>query len=479
MKTHIHRIVKNIISLSIGNLLGRACGLVLVIVLARYLGPKHYGVYSLAFTYYMIMYFLTNLGLDIYYVKEASRAEKIDKVFFETNISLKLVSSIVSILIIIIVVMSLNYNDITKTAICFFSIALVFNHVSDTFKSLFDAKELMFHSSILELARSVVSLVLVIMVVYFNGNVLDALSMQIISYALSAILACLLVDKVLISLKSFRFNLINAKAIISQSIPFWYVTALFIINTRMDLLMISWMENESEVGLYSSAVELINVIMIVPMMINKAFFPSISRNFATDKTEMIRIANFGFKLSITLGVPIAFGCYILSPEIIHLVFGENFADAKIVLQILSINLFLQFGGTLLGWFFTATDDIRTIVVLNSVALIINITGNLLLIPMFGIAGAAITTVFARLFVSLVMNYLRFKKFREIKYFTFYGKPIIAAAVMTYCLLQIDNVYLPLTVMIGATIYFFTFVLMGGMSKEEYLGLKNFIKNDNS
>lgn len=465
------RIIKNILTLTGSQLISRACGLVLVIALARHLGPVNYGIYSLAFTFYMIFYFFSNLGMDTLLIKDVSRCKTSAKSYLPEMLTVKLISSGLSILLIGILVHLFNYSMVTKLGILTLSIAIVFSSFNDTLKATFNAYELMEYPSLIEVIRSFISLSLIFIFIWVGKGVLTILSIQVFSFLIALMITLLFMKIKLFSLKNLKPSLKNSKTLILNSLPFFSVAALFMLNTRIDIIMISWFKGETGVGIYNTAVELMNITFILPALISTAFFPVLSRCFREDVNKLVSISNFGLKLNITLSVPIAVGVFILAPKIVLLIFGTQYYGAVIILRIFSINILMQFGVSFLSWIFTATENVNIVLKANGLMLLLNVILNLFLIPSYGLAGAAIATVFCRLFGTTFLNYMRFKKYSSIIFFKFYLKPAIATTVMACFVYSFAQFPLAVLVFAGAVIYFLILVLVGGLNKDEMNTLK--------
>lgn len=333
-------ILKNIFALAGGEIICRALGLVLVISLARYLGPKDYGIYTLALTFYTIFLLITNLGIDTLLTRDISRDRSLVSNYFGSVILIKLIVSLLSISLVAILVLVLKYNSLVAISILLLCTGIVFSSLNDTLNGIFFAYELMEYPSLVNILRSILSLGLILVLIVLKSNVLLILLIQLFSFLISLTITLTFFNSKITKLRSIKLRFWNSKEIIIQSLPFFFISALFILSSRIDVIMISKYVGETGVGIYNTAVELINIIMIVAVLINKVFFPPISRYFRESYEKMAEISNAGIKLLISVSIPIAVAVFILAPKIITFIFGAKYVDSGLILRILALSVLM-------------------------------------------------------------------------------------------------------------------------------------------
>jgi O-antigen/teichoic acid export membrane protein len=111
-----------------------------------------------------------------------------------------------------------------------------------------------------------------------------------------------------------------------------------------------------------------------------------------------------------LGAVVASGVvYFLSPWIIRVLSGNDFGASVMVLRILLIAMVFAYLGHLVGFTLIALGKQKQVLVVGLVSLIVNIGGNLLLIPSFGINGAAWVTVLTEMVAAVLMTVMLARK----------------------------------------------------------------------
>jgi O-antigen/teichoic acid export membrane protein len=190
------------------------------------------------------------------------------------------------------------------------------------------------------------------------------------------------------------------KELLFQSIPIGLSTLAFFIMNWLDGIVIAQFYPEELAGKYAIAFRIALLGSFALMAVNSAIGPKISKLFNEGKqNEMIQEARKSTKLGFFISVPVMFITF-LFPEFLLSVFGSEFKEAKTPLLILLIG---QFFNTLCGptgvvLQLTGYQKVfRNIVVVSA---FINIALNYLIIPQYGLIGAACVNSFSIIFWNI-------------------------------------------------------------------------------
>lgn len=180
----------------------------------------------------------------------------------------------------------------------------------------------------------------------------------------------------------------------------------------MDTLMITGFRSLSEVGFYQVAYPISHFLWYFPTALVTVFFPMVSEFWAKREKKLLSGAlRLLVKLSFIIIVP-AVLIFIAFPQIIiNLLFGPGYLAGATVLQILSATaivytLFMILSYTMQG---IGKPIVSTKVV--AVAAVCNLVGNLVLIPTYGIEGAAVAT-FASYLLGMGLIFYYSKEFMK-------------------------------------------------------------------
>lgn len=192
----------------------------------------------------------------------------------------------------------------------------------------------------------------------------------------------------------------------------------FMLNT--DLIMLGWWRNAEEIGYYSAAQKIIQVLYTLPLILASALFPLISRLVVQKKdAEVGTVTEKGITSTLLLAIPLAVGGAVLAKPIISFLYGNEYLPAVSSFQILITTLLIYFPSVLLPNLILAYDKQKKVVPFVAAGSLSNVILNALLIPPFGIVGSSIATFFAQLTSNLpiwllVRKIVFFKVLRNLK-----------------------------------------------------------------
>ena len=235
---------------------------ILTILTSRYLGPANFGVLDYGATIVSFFAVITKLGIDNILVNELLKHRNIEGAILGTSAILRLASSFLSILLIIILVLVLENDSpliIVTTVLQAFSLIFQALAVPESwFQSRLESKYVSIAKAI---SYSIVSSYKAFLLIT-NKNVTWFAVSNVIDFALIAG-----VELVLYKEKNgprISFDKKWAKRIIDQSRHFIISGLLVLIYTQIDKIMIGSMLGSRSLGLYSAALKLCTIWSFVP-----------------------------------------------------------------------------------------------------------------------------------------------------------------------------------------------------------------------
>lgn len=182
------------------------------------------------------------------------------------------------------------------------------------------------------------------------------------------------------------------QSLLSESRPEVFAGLGGILFTKLDQVMLQFMQGAESVGIYSAAVRISEAWYFIPTAIISATFPKIIQLRTTSPqryTDAIMML-----LSVLVGISmlgIAFFA-IFSSQIIEVVFGKDFSESALILQLHCFSAVFIFLGSASGSWLAAEKKLSLNLQRNMFGLAINIVLNLILIQRFGAIGAAAATL---------------------------------------------------------------------------------------
>lgn len=468
--TPLKRILANTFSLVSADIIGKILSFGFMLYVTRYLGPEKYGVLSFGLAFTGIFSIFTDLGLKQLIVREVARDTSLAKKYLANFLSVKILLGIFTVLSASIAVNLLGYPRETVRVVYALAIFVALMGITQLFYAIFLGHEKMHFQSIGNVTYSTVLLAGGVYIILRGGGVGDFA----LAYLASGVF-CLLYS-VAVTVKWFRLPGIRLetgfiKSNMRQALPFGMAAVFVMIFYWIDSVMLSMMRGDAEVGWYNAAYRLVLVLLIFPSAFISAIYPYTSRIYESAKDVLKKTYEKTFRLLSMIALPVGVGTTLLAERIILLFFGSDYAESVIALQILvwsSVIIYMSYSFANL---FNSLNRQIIVTRIAGAALLTNILLNLLLIPRYGMAGAAATTVFTE-FITLALNIVYARK---IGYTivsrinaVFLVKVLAANAVMAGIVYGLFSLHVFIIVPVAGAAYLLTAYLLGAFDREDRL-----------
>jgi O-antigen/teichoic acid export membrane protein len=389
-------ITKNIFWLGVSQVGSRLIRAVIIIYAARVLGASEYGVFSYAMGLAAFFTIFADIGVSSIMTKEVSQKPEEGKKYFATSFWLKSVLIIFTCLLVFFGARHFSNIEAAKPLISLITILIVFDNLRDFSFAFFRAKEKMEYEALIMLSMNIAIMAFGFIALYLSPTALSLTISYVSSAGAGFLLALFALRKEFLGVfKHFTKSL--AKPIISSAYPYAFVNLLGAFMTNVDVIMLGWFKSASEIGLYSSGQRIVQIFYGLSIIITTATFPALSRAVGEKNREKVSfLMEKGMALAFMIAVPIAIGGIILSKPILSLLYGAEYVPASLSFQILLLTILIVIPGFLLGNLVLAYDKQKKMALYIGIASAGNVLLNYLLIPKYGIAGAAFTTLLVQI-----------------------------------------------------------------------------------
>jgi O-antigen/teichoic acid export membrane protein len=188
-----------------------------------------------------------------------------------------------------------------------------------------------------------------------------------------------------------------AGRVIREAYPIGVASFLATAYVSIDVVIISALFPAETVGRYASAVKVLSILTILPGLVMSIALPQIAADFSDPErlgTLLTRL--WHWLASLVLPALVCVG--VNASGVMRILFGDAYASAGGILRVLLLSGAVALLSNLFGVVVMAASRSRWLLTQNVVALALNVGGNLLLAPRFGIAAAAWLTVLTEAFV---------------------------------------------------------------------------------
>ncbi|MDO8584819.1 MAG: flippase [bacterium] len=401
-------VAKNTFWLFFGQFVSRALRAAIVIYAARVLGAEHWGAFSYALGVAAFLTIFSDIGINALITKEASRNPELKNQYLATAFWVKLALLVACIAVVITAFPYLT--NIPEAAVLMPILLLVFafDTLRDLGSALCRALEKMEVEAGLVIFTNamIVGLGFVFLITYQTTTALAW------AYAIGSGVGFVATGVALRGhysniLKNFSLHLIIP--ILTTAWPFGLMGLMGAIMLNTDIIMLGWLRPASEVGYYSVAQKLILLSYVFPQLIATSIFPPLSRAVIADGALAKNLLEKSVAFVVLIAAPITIIGFLLATPIITIVFGAAYGPAIPAFRLLMLTVLIVYPSTLLGNAIFAYDKQRSFLTFVLVAIFGNAIFNLLLIPSYGILGAAAATVATQ----LITNALIWRKMKRV------------------------------------------------------------------
>jgi O-antigen/teichoic acid export membrane protein len=205
-------------------------------------------------------------------------------------------------------------------------------------------------------------------------------------------------------LKNAVAPIVEAKELFVFSLPLYFSGLLTLGGNWLDILVLGALRSASEVGVYSVGVLFAAVLAITPELFLPVSFPHIINSYARDEAEEARrlarqVSNW---LTISL-VFVTLWLVLVGRDLLLLFFGKSYEGGWLVVQLLLVGSFLAAISQPSSRVLSMVKRTKLILVINLVAFIFAVGGYALLIPRYGIYGAAASTTISLAVRSILFD----------------------------------------------------------------------------
>lgn len=210
----------------------------------------------------------------------------------------------------------------------------------------------------------------------------------------------------------FRFDRRYYRSILRNSLPFALLFMLMAIYLRTDSLLLGKLlpDGKHQAGIYAQSFRIIEILSNYGYLFTIILLPVFSR-MIKQQESVANLTRLSFTLLFVPAGTLAFGIISYRTEIIELLYQYNLHHSSTVLGILIFSFLGMCVTYIFGTLLTANGSLRQLNTMAALAVILNLTLNLLLIPRYGIIGAAIANALTQILTAFYQVFLAAHIFR--------------------------------------------------------------------
>jgi len=359
--------------LTLGNIVATAISAVAVLILARFLGPELYGLYSISTVIPFLLIWLTDLGINQGITKYAATL----KAKGEEPRAVKLLLHGLSFKIVL---------GLAATGVCFFfsdllaeqilrrpevgpyvqmaSILIILHVVLTTVNSAFVGLDKTLHNALVSDTEAGVKTIISLTLVIQGFGVIGALSGYVGGYIAADLVALLLLFKIFRSStrhsdgQTINFQT-SSTLLVRYGFPLYLSALIMGFTGQYQNILLAIFTSNEEIGNYRAALNFTSLVGIFSVPVATALVPAFSK-IEQEGEASKRFFRLSVRYTSMAILPIVTLMTLYSNEIVRIIYGETYTSAAFFVSLSVFQFYLVgLGSLVLTSFFSALGETKT------------------------------------------------------------------------------------------------------------------------
>ncbi len=382
--------------------------LLIMMLISRTYGPENIGKLAFINSISGLLIILPTLGFDHFVVRDLVKKKEEGELLgtvFTCQVIGWLVYAVV--LYFFVVFSDAGTDEIYLTGMV--ALTTLFTRLASV-RLYFEAQQKPKIIAKMVISVRLIELLFVMILIYLHARYIFTATNILVQAFLLSVFVLFSYQKKGIGIENWRFSYDKAKALMMESWPFIISGFIFPIYMNIDVVMIKYFMDEYSVGIYSVAIRIITQISMLGTIFSSLLFPIIVRLKINHpqcyRDTVISSVSLVLVFSLVTVVFLVLSAKYLIPEL----FGNEFRPAIPVFNILSIALMFLWPAGIFTRLLVIEAATKIEMIKTLIAALMNVLLNILLIPKYGLEGAAIASVSAY-FISDLLMYTLFRQTR--------------------------------------------------------------------
>lgn len=470
------------------NFLNRFGTMIFMIIIARFLFPENFGIYSLTMSLALVYMTFADLGINqmmvrylSLHIKEKEKAAS----YFQYIYKIKFLLSFIVAFALVLSSYPISFWIYKKPQLFFplimASLFIVTSLFSSFFSSIFYAIKKTKYIGIGELMFQIMRMgviILIFILLASSYHILGIFSGLILTNLFMILILLLWLNKIssfIFKKSKIKIDRINVLKFLGF-ITIASISGIFF--TYVDTIMLGFFVSFSYVGFYQIAFDLVFGLISLFTYLGVVFLPIFNR---LENQKLEKAFNKVLRFILIFSIPTTFGAIIFGKFFINTLYGSGYAGASQPFYILSLLLITYVPTTIISSLFYSKGEPKNIAIAVFITLTINIVLNYILISnlvkiseLYATVGAALATIISRYLYFFYLCILTKKKFNIKIKKTNFIKPVFSGLIMFSFLYLLNsqifkeiNIFIATAEIIsGVFIYFLVMIITKGVSTED-------------
>jgi O-antigen/teichoic acid export membrane protein len=407
-------IVRNILSIGFGDFIAKLISFFIFAYVARVLSPMYFGI--LTFAAAIASFFLpaVDYGFGFIGTREVAKNAQLLTRFVKHVFLIRLTLAVLSFCVLLAIAYLVAFSVIERRVLLLYGLGFIAGAFSLSW-----AYQAVGRTGWFVVEKLVQSLLYAVGVLIFVKGAEQVTLVPLLAFMSSLVGVAFVIFGFLPSrwkgTDSVEFSF--CRSLLRSAFPLFLSLFLVQIGASFSTALLGFLDSKEQVGYFSAAFKVVVAVAVLPNLLWSSFYPFLSR-YADSEQQREKVLGIFLKYTAVIGIPISLLGLAFSPEIVSIVYGEQYGSAVLPLRILFASVCFQFFGFAFTKPLPAFGKENKYLKYLSIGAGINVIGGSLLIALFGATGAAVTTLVAELVMAIssflyVRTVAQFKLLRNI------------------------------------------------------------------
>ncbi len=363
-----------------GNSLGTFITMIGFIIIARFLGPSNYGLYSLSLGIPTLLAYIVDCGLNYALVRfpvkmmsEGDRGEAAKIIML--GFLIKLFVSIIVFFICYAGADLLATYILNRPELIFSlklaSMLIIFNSIYDVAVYSLIGLDKMQYSALLQILysifRSILCPVLILLGLSFVGAVLGNVLSVIVVGLIGIFILMKQIRLLSVSSMIDRASFKRIRVMLKYSLPLYLGDILTVFHLQYQTIILAYFTTNQEIGNFTIAMNSVFTLFnLILYPITTTIFAAFAKiNVISEKDDLKSLFGMAVKYTSFAVIPTVVLVMILSKDLVYIVYGNSYADAsQYFVTYVTLYLLTGLGYLILGAFFRGIGDVKAALKIN-------------------------------------------------------------------------------------------------------------------
>ena len=377
-------------------------------------GSEAYGLYFALFNFSILFNTFLDLGITNFNNRSIAQNQGLIHIYLPRLIVLKIFLGIVYLIICLGMAFFLGYSSNAVKLIGLLAINQFLASMLLFLRSNISGLQLFTTDSILSILDRLIMIVFCSLLLWTNIfpvkiNIQVFAVIQTLAYFLSCVVAAGIVLRKT-GVISFK-GILTPGALLRKSMPYALLGLLMVVYNRIDAVFLERLlpNGAKAAGIYAQSFRFFDAITMISVLFASLLLPMFAKLIAR-KESIKPLINLAFSILFTGTVILAIDLIVFAKPILDVMYKELYPESVqvfilLMLSIIPVSLTYIFGSLL-----TADGRLYDLNIFAGFTLVVNVSLNLVLIPEFGVVGAALTALISQILAALFQVFVCIKRY---------------------------------------------------------------------